>query len=159
MFEFALFATLFSSAASEWQIARRGADSVLVYKAAAAASNGTRPILSIECRQGTTSLTVFWHQLLGAQPVTYAIDHHPPRVEYWRRTADARSVGVWGGPSISLSKRLIGKSQLTVYARTRSNEIVHAQFSLSGLDRAIAPVEQACRWRRSVRITLQGISG
>jgi type VI secretion system VasI family protein len=150
MFELA-FLTLpfFNSAASEWQTARRGAGSVLVYKAAA--GTGTRPILSIECRQGVTSLTVYWHQLVGApiaQPVTYAIDHQPPSAQYWRRTADARSVGLWGESSISLGQRLVGKSQLIVYARARSGEILHAQFKLGGLDHAIAPVAQACRWRR-----------
>jgi len=139
----------FNSPPSEWQTARRGAESVLVYKAAA--GTGTRPILSLECRRGVTSLTVYWHQLVGApiaQPVTHAIDHQPPRAQYWRRTADSRSVGLWGESAIGLGQRLVGKSQLTVYARSRSNEILHAQFSLADLDRAIAPVAQACRWRR-----------
>ena len=54
----------------------------------------------------------------------------------------------------TFSKRLIGKSQLVVYARTKTNEIVHARFMLTGLDRAIGPVEQACRWPGSSAHTL-----
>ena len=161
MLEFALFTLpLFSAPSSEWQTARRSTDTVLVYKAAV--GTGTRPILSIECRGRMTSLTVYWPQWVSrpvAQRVTYAIDYEPPRAEYWHRTTDARSVGLWERPSISLSKRLIGKSQLVVYARTKTNEIMHARFMLSGLDRAIGPVEQACRWPGSTAHSLALRSG
>jgi type VI secretion system VasI family protein len=149
MFEIAFLALpLFGSPAVDWQTTQRSAGDVLVYKAAQ--GNDPRPLLSIECRRGVTSLTVYWRQSLNnnvIQRVTYAIDYDRPRTEYWRLTTDHQSVAMWGAASIDLSKRLIGKSQLVVHARSRSGEILQARFTLAGLERAIAPIEKTCGWR------------
>jgi type VI secretion system VasI family protein len=153
MFEIAFLSLpLFGTPALDWQTARRSEREVLIYKAAS--GKDPRPILSIECRHGVTSLTVYWRQSLGsavAQRITYAIDHDRPRGQYWRLTADLQAVAMWGASSISFSKQLIGKSQLVVYARSRSGEILQARFTLAGLERALAPVEHECRWRGTSR--------
>ena len=153
MLEFAFLAfPLFGTGELDWQTAQRSAGNVLVYRAAT--GKGPRPILSIECRQGATSVAVYWQRPLGAavvQSIKHAIDSDQPRTMYWQRTADSQSVAMWGASSIGFAQQLIGKSQLVVYARSRSNEILQARFSLSGLNRAVEPVAQACRWRSAQR--------
>jgi type VI secretion system VasI family protein len=154
MFEFAFLAfPIFGNIAVDWQTAQRSTGNVLVYRAAT--GKDPRPILSIECRHGATSVAVYWRRPLAAaitQSIKHAIDNDLPRTKYWQRTADSQSIAMWGASSISFAKQLIGKSQLVVYARSRSNEILQARFSLDGLNRAIEPVAQACRWRPAQRV-------
>src|SRR5688572_20473378 len=92
-------------AAAEWYRAERP-NSLLIYTPA---KDRAGALLSIECRAGETSVTVYWHQRMAgghSQVVTYQIDGQRRRTEQWRLSTDGNTLGVWGAGAIPLASRL-----------------------------------------------------
>jgi type VI secretion system VasI family protein len=136
---------------AEWYKAERAPNTILIYTVA---SDGSTPqsVLSIQCSGLETSVTIFWGQPMAgyyAQFITYTVDDSKPQSEQWRVSTDQMTLGSWGLHAIPLARRFTGKGKLSVRAINRRGIQVAAHFNLEGLDRAVGPVSQACRWPRS----------
>jgi type VI secretion system protein VasI len=112
----------------------------------------TKSWMMISCRENTTSLYInfaghFMSDLQGKGTVTYRIDKNPAARQSFRESNDHSVLGLWnGGTAIPFIKRLLGANSLLVRATPFSDSTVTAEFSLAGLENALKPLREACRW-------------
>jgi type VI secretion system protein VasI len=112
----------------------------------------TKSWMMITCRENTTSLYInfaghFMSDLQGKGTVTYRIDKNPAARQSFTESNDHSVLGLWnGGAAIPFIKRLFGANSLLVRATPFSDSAVTAEFSLVGLENALKPLRDACRW-------------
>lgn len=108
--------------------------------------------LLIRCQENTTSLFFTWagnfmSDLQGRGRVDYRIDDTPASRINTDVSTDNTALGLWsGGTAIPFIKRLIGANTLYVRATPFSDSPVEMTFNISGLDQAIIPLKDACKW-------------
>lgn len=83
----------------------------------------------------------------GYGEITYRIDTEKARKVEGDASTDNKALGLWsGGQAIPVLKQMIGKSQMVVRMTPFSESPFTATFDIRGLDSAIKPLRDACRW-------------
>ncbi|NVJ95661.1 MAG: hypothetical protein HWD91_08745 [Marivivens sp.] len=108
--------------------------------------------LYIRCFENTTSLFTVWggHFMSdnrGGGRVDYRIDDNPAAHVSMQESSDNEALGLWnGGVSIPFIKRLFGGETIFMRASPFNESPVEMTFNISGLEQAIEPLREACRW-------------
>lgn len=79
--------------------------------------------------------------------VNYRIDSNPAKSVDMNESTDNRALGLWsGGKSIPLIKEMIGSSKFVARFTPYNESPVIMEFNISGLEKAILPVREQCKW-------------
>jgi type VI secretion system protein VasI len=111
-----------------------------------------RGTLIIRCQENTTSLYTLWgdHFMSDNRSggrVDYRVDEKKASRVNMTESTDNKALGLWnGGGSIEFIKRLFGAKQLYTRATPFSESPVEMTFNITGLERAIEPLREACNW-------------
>ncbi len=101
--------------------------------------------LGIRCESGRTYAFVAWDSLLGSEPrLTYRIDGDTPIESTWNASADGDSA-FFPGRTVEFVSRLAERDSVTA-AITPAGDSVATLFDLNGIQAALRPVREACRW-------------
>lgn len=104
------------------------------------------------CRENTTNVWIwfggcFMSSTTGRGEVTYRVDKLPARTKRFRESNDNEALGLWsGGQAIPFLKELMGHDTLVLRATPFSESTVTAEYDITGLDQALAPLRNACNW-------------
>lgn len=108
--------------------------------------------LIIRCMENTTSLYTIWggHFMSdngNSGRVDYRVDDKTASRVSMRESSDNKALGLWnGGQSIPFIKRLFDAKQLYIRATPYSESAVEMSFNITGLQKAIEPLREACSW-------------
>ncbi|MBI1492528.1 type VI secretion system-associated protein TagO [Halocynthiibacter styelae] len=109
--------------------------------------------LILRCMENTTALllqTQSCHLTSGHGDygnVEYRVDSASARSREFTESTNSRSLGLWSGrTAIPFIKGLLENEKLLVRFTPFNHSPVTAEFNISGLDAAIAPLREACRW-------------
>lgn len=108
--------------------------------------------LFINCREKTTDLYVvfgdhFMSDLSGGGRVNTRVDKSPARTVSMRQSNDHSALGLWdGATAIPFIKSLFGGNSLYVRATPHTESAVEMEFPIAGLEEAIKPLREACKW-------------
>ncbi len=106
--------------------------------------------LFIRCGERKTSLLFATEIFLATGntvPVMYRIDKDPAREGHWSVSTDYKAVGLWtGAEAIPFIKSLLGKSTLVFRFTPHDDAPKTVTFSLAGIDHAVKPIREACKW-------------
>lgn len=103
-------------------------------------------ILHIKCAENKTALYVTYNGFISTHdvPVITRIDNNKAQTTEWSVTTDHQ--GIWRNQPIPFIKSLIGKDKLLVEVTPYSENPQMREFPITGLDEAIKPVREICRW-------------
>ncbi|TXH85512.1 MAG: hypothetical protein E6Q77_00360 [Rhizobium sp.] len=107
--------------------------------------------LLFACREGKTAFYItfgghFMSSLNGGT-VTYRIDKRPAAKKGMRESTDHQALGLWtAGEAIPFARDLFGAQSLYLQAVPHSESSVSADFDVAGLEQAIKPLAEACKW-------------
>ncbi|MCV2877586.1 type VI secretion protein [Sedimentimonas flavescens] len=108
--------------------------------------------LLLRCKENTTSIFIATHCHLtsghgGYGNVDIRLDDQKSFVSRMDDSTDNSALGLWSGSrSIPLIKQMLGKERMLVRFTPFSESPVTAEFNISGLDEAIKPLREACKW-------------
>lgn len=111
-----------------------------------------RGTLIIRCMENTTSLYTVWGDHFmsdngNSGRVDYRVDAKKASRVSMRESTDNKALGLWsGGQSIPFIKKLLGAEQLYIRATPFSESAVEMAFNVTGLEKAIEPLREACGW-------------
>lgn len=109
-------------------------------------------LLTLRCVENTTSLHIqmndhFLADSGGFGKVTYRVDKTEAQAKSFRESSDNSALGLWnGGQSIPFIKALFGKSALLLQVTPFSESAEIAEFNISGIEDAVAPLRESCGW-------------
>ncbi|MBJ8746077.1 type VI secretion protein [Citrobacter farmeri] len=105
------------------------------------------PDLVVSCREGKTQLYINWKQYLGLDSTTmlHRIDTKKAVNKTWLLSTDNNAVFYYG-KTLPFIKEL--SSAKTLFARVvpYGENPVDAKFDLIGMEAALKPLRQACKW-------------
>jgi type VI secretion system protein VasI len=79
--------------------------------------------------------------------IIYRLDDEKAQTINTNESTNNRSLGLWSGArSIPVIKRMFGKSTMIVRMTPFGENPFTATFNISGLEEAIVPLRQACKW-------------
>lgn len=112
--------------------------------------------ITIACREGKTNLWISFggHFMSDSQfgVVTYRVDKRPAKKRHFRESTDHQALGLWSaGEAISFVKELYGGTTLFIEATPHSESSVTAEFEITGLEQAIEPLGNACKWQNQAK--------
>ena len=107
--------------------------------------------LYLVCRENKTNFYIvlgdhFLASSGGFGSVTYRIDRKPAKERRFEESTDNSALGLWNGAGVPLIKELLGGASLLVRVTPFSESAITAEFSIAGLEEAIKPLREACRW-------------
>lgn len=109
-------------------------------------------VMHLRCKENRTVLYLWLNDLFlsdiqGFGTVELRIDNQKAQSVRMAASTDNKALGLWdGGSSIPFIKKLLS-GQTVVFRATPYNESpVEFSFDLTGLERAIAPLKEACSW-------------
>ena len=111
-----------------------------------------RGSLIIRCMENTTSLYTHWggHFMSdnrNSGRVDYRVDTQKASRVNMTESTNNKSLGLWsGGQSIPFIKKLLDAKQLYIRATPYSESAVEMSFNITGLQKAIEPLREACSW-------------
>ena len=111
-----------------------------------------RGTLIIRCKENTTSLYTIWggHFMSDNRNggrVDYRVDAKKASTVSMKNSTDHQALGLWsGGQSIPFIKKLVGAERLYIRATPFSQSAVEMSFNITGLEKAIEPLREACGW-------------
>lgn len=102
--------------------------------------------LIIRCKSNTTDLYINWANYLGLDStnVTTRIDKDNAITEKWVLSTDNKAT--FARNAISLAKRMLQGSTLIAQTTPYSESPVMVTFNLDGLQEAIKPLRETCKW-------------
>ncbi|MFE0756328.1 type VI secretion system-associated protein TagO [Inquilinus sp. NPDC058860] len=109
-------------------------------------------VLWIACRERKTSLWIhfggqFMADLNGGGEVTYRIDKAAAKTRSFEESNSNEALGLWNGiPAIAFIRELFGGTMLLIHATPFNENSVTAELPIAGLEEAIKPLREACRW-------------
>lgn len=109
-------------------------------------------ILMISCREGATDVFFNFGETAMAKGkatslVTTRIDKRRARKMRMTGSHDRKALGLWtSGRAVPFVKTMLDGSSLFVRAMPPEEEAVDMEFEIGGLDEAIKPLREACRW-------------
>lgn len=109
------------------------------------------PSLQVRCQENVTSIYLLADEFLSTQPirVEYRIDDGPVRNARWAVSTDYEAAGQWrGAGAIPFLRQLVDAraERLTLRYTPHGSSPRTVSFDVSGIDRRIADVRQACGW-------------
>lgn len=107
--------------------------------------------LLFTCREGKTAfyITFGGHFMSSTNngTITYRIDKRPAAKKGMRESTDHQALGLWSASeAIPFAKDLFGAQSLYLQATPHSESPVSAEFEIAGLEQAIKPLADACKW-------------
>lgn len=108
--------------------------------------------LHIACRENTTSAYLvfgghFMSDIQGFGRVTYRIDQQKAQFKSFTESTDHEALGLWnGGSAIPWVKSMFGAKRMYVEATPFSESSVSDFLPIAGIENAITPLREACRW-------------
>ena len=108
--------------------------------------------IHIACRENETNLWLrfggcFMSSIQGKGRVTYRLDTGKAQTRNFRESNNNMALGLWSsGQAIPFIKRMLGHDRLIVRATPFSDSTVTAEYRISGLAEAVAPLREACNW-------------
>lgn len=115
--------------------------------------NDSTVTLMIRCMEGTTSVYIATHCHLASSDyndyghVRYRIDTKPAGLAKMNESTDHRALGLWSGPrAIPFIKQMLGSKELIAQFTPYGESPVSAEFPIDGIDEAIKPLREVCRW-------------
>lgn len=112
----------------------------------------SRAVLLLRCMENTTSamLITSCHLASGFQgygDIEYRVDEKPSRKKSFEASTDNTSLGLWsGGSAIPFIKELLGGKEIIMRFTPFSESPTTAKFDISGLDKNISALSDACGW-------------
>jgi type VI secretion system protein VasI len=115
-------------------------------------------ILMISCREGNTDVFLNFgeHAMTpkdagaardAVATVTTRVDKNRARRIAMRPSRDRKALGLWSGRrAIPFVKDMLGATRLFVRASPPDEAALDMEFEIAGLDAAVKPLRQACRW-------------
>ena len=109
-------------------------------------------LLSLQCAEGNTSAILQFgkdvlRDLEGSGDVVYRINGRGEAHLTFQQSTDGKAMGLWTNElSVPFIESLIGANSLNIEAIPYKELPVKARFNVSGLDKAIAPLREACGW-------------
>ncbi|MDZ4702167.1 MAG: type VI secretion system-associated protein TagO [Rhodothermales bacterium] len=101
--------------------------------------------LGVRCESGRTYAFVAWDSLLGPAPrVTYRIDDGEAVESIWNAAADG-DAAFFPGRTVDFVSRLSAHDSLTA-AFTSAGDSTATTFDLHGIQAALRPIRESCRW-------------
>ena len=106
-----------------------------------------RPALIIRCSEGETDLFVSWGMFIGSRSVevTERIDSEKAVTASWGLSTDGKAT-FKDGP-VPYIKQLMGHKKLLLQVTPFNENPRLVEFNITGIDEAIKPVQEACRWK------------
>jgi type VI secretion system protein VasI len=105
-----------------------------------------RITLIVRCQRAKTELAINWDNYLGSKPrVMTRIGAGEAETKTWLVAPD-NNTSILPGDSIGFIKRMLTAEKFVAQVTPFSNTPVTAVFDTAGLDEAIKPVEEVCRW-------------
>jgi type VI secretion system protein VasI len=116
--------------------------------------NGQNAQLTIRCLENTTALYIIFGGAFMASSeydnygdVTYRVDDRPAVKKGFNNSTDNQALGLWsGGVAIPMIKQLFGGTKLVVRAVPYNESQVELEFPISGLEDAVKPLRETCKW-------------
>ena len=110
-----------------------------------------RLTLVAACRENSTSVWFNFggHFMSDHQhgTVIYRVDKQDAKRKNFRESNNNEALGLWsGGSAIPFLKQLLGHDWLFIRATPYSESALEGTFDISGLERAIIPLREACNW-------------
>lgn len=105
------------------------------------------PSMVIRCAENSTDLYITWNAFIGsneAQLLT-RIDSEKAVKKYWSISTDNKTTLHPSG-TINFINSLLGKEALLVQVTPYGASPINTVFNISGLDEAIKPLREACKW-------------
>ncbi|HZP98616.1 MAG TPA: type VI secretion system-associated protein TagO [Reyranella sp.] len=103
--------------------------------------------LFVRCRKNTTEVLIAWPSYLGStegHQVKWRTDKDPIVTEWWQPSTDGAAV--FSSSAIPFAKKLLGRTELVVSLAPYSKGPQTLSFPISGLEAAIKPLREACKW-------------
>ncbi len=115
--------------------------------------NKSKALLTVRCHENTTSVYISTKCHMVSSDyndygrVNYRIDSNPAKSVDMNESTDNRALGLWaGGKSIPFIKEMIGGSKFVARFTPYNESPVILEFNISGLEKAILPVREQCKW-------------
>lgn len=106
----------------------------------------TAPLLTIACAKNRTSMFVNWQTFIGSHLMTTTkLDDVVYNETGWERSNDYSSSRYPGSP-IPIIKKMLEAERYVVRGRNMDGNTFTAVFELEGIDEAIPPIRQHCKW-------------
>ena len=108
--------------------------------------------LMLRCMENTTALYVSTSCHLasgfgGYGRVEYRVDDRASKTRNFDDSTDNRALGLWNGNrAIPVIRDLLGGKTLLVRFTPFNENPVTARFPIAGIEEAIKPLRQACKW-------------
>ena len=107
----------------------------------------TGRLLVVRCHQRETTVFVVWNEFVGATPrVEYRIDEQAPKEQIWNSSSDG-GASFYPGRVIELLKWMEGHDRFTTKVTPRGKGPITAEFEITGIETALAPIKEKCRWK------------
>ena len=105
------------------------------------------PALVARCKDSLTEVYVEigWSTAGDSTKVTVHLDRDPPETSQWKNSADRKTL-FYEKDAIEFLRSLAQHQVMRVEFKTAESYPTQAQFTLTGLDEALAPLQQACLW-------------
>lgn len=144
--------------AGKWKVEQRasgisgGTDVFMVVKAVERipGENGeVRPVLVVRCQDNNTAVIFNFARFIEQSRAEAAlrIDDGAIMAASLKMSASGKAFGYWQGEeAIPFVKRLLGGKRLLVEVAPFGARPVLAEFPVEGLDKAVAPLREACGW-------------
>lgn len=111
---------------------------------------GPKAYLLVRCMERVTSYYIVWGDtFIGSDStrVQYRLDDEKPKTEGVSISTDHKATGHFsGGRAIPFIKEMFGKKKLLVRVTPYSESPIAVTFDITGLEGAIKPLRQACKW-------------
>lgn len=108
-----------------------------------------RATIIIRCKEGTTAFYVVWGRtFIGSDKtrVTYRLDRDKAEILGVDISSDHYATGLFNSASIPFIRRMFGREQLLMQVQPYSESPITVTFNIGGLQDAIKPLVQACKW-------------
>jgi type VI secretion system protein VasI len=106
------------------------------------------PGLVLRCQRGRTDAYIEWRQFFGAASaveVTVRIGNAEPVTQDWHVSADNTST-LLPGNTMRFIESLFGETRVAARTTPYGDDPVTAEFSITGVENAVANVREACGW-------------
>lgn len=113
---------------------------------------GDPATLTVRCQKRTTAVSIYFGGAFmadsgGFGKVVYRIDKKPAVTKAWDVSTSNKHLGLWnGGTAIPFIKSLFGANQVLIEATPFNEDSVTLTFPVAGLESAIKPLRDACKW-------------
>jgi type VI secretion system protein VasI len=107
--------------------------------------------LVVRCAEKTTSIYVVYSGLASntraLTPIRYRVGDQPPQSSAWAGSQDYKSYGLWKSEqAVPFIKQMLKAPDFFVRGETESFGTTEASFKLEGLEEAVKPVRETCKW-------------